>query len=57
MKEKEGTQISCAQLVRELEKGKQAGEDKGWMSPEDVREHFSESEEKEFGYTEFDYRN
>lgn len=27
-------------LMNELEKGRRSGEEKGWLTPEDVKEHF-----------------
>lgn len=29
-------------LLHELEKGKKSGEEKGWLTPEEVEEHISE---------------
>ncbi len=53
----EGIQAPCVQLLKELEAGKQSGEELGWLSPMEVRKHFSEREEKELGYTELDLGN
>ena len=33
---------AALQLMCELEKGKRSGEEKGWVSSEDVRKHFKE---------------
>ncbi len=52
--EKEYRQSSSAQLLKELEAGKQSGEELGWLSPLEVREHFSERKERKLGYTELD---
>ena len=38
---------ATAQLVKELEKGKRSGEQEGWLTPEEVKEHFSAKANKE----------
>ena len=37
---------SALKLIGELAKGKKSGEEKGWLSSEDVRAHFAEKYEK-----------
>jgi len=34
-------------LMNELAKGKKSGEEKGWLSPDDVRAHFSAKKNEE----------
>jgi len=42
MQKSEAQKLAYERLVAELKKGQKSGEDNGWLTPDDVRNHFNE---------------